>query len=233
MTAYIKSNLQEIKEKMSKSAELVGKSLDDLTLIGITKYATTEQIAELYRLGVTNIGENKVQDALPKIEELEDLEINWHFVGHLQSNKVKYLINHISLYQALDRTSLAKELHKRADKNNVNVNALVQINIAGDENKFGLSQEETEHFIEKVLNNYPRINIKGLMTMPPYFSEPEQVRPYYSRMRELFELFKTKFGEQHFQYLSMGMSHDYHIAIEEGANMVRVGRSLFTQREEG
>ncbi len=233
MTTYIKENLQEIKSNISGAAKIAGKSDQEITLVAVTKYASIAQIKEIYKLGITEIGENKVQSALPKIEELEENKINWHFVGHLQSNKVKYLIDHIYIYQSLDRISLAKELNRRADRNNSNVKTLIQINIAGDDNKYGLTVEESEPFIEKILENYPRISINGLMTMIPFFYDPEEGRRYYARVKDLFDKLRDKFGKEYFQYLSMGMSHDYYIAIEEGANMVRIGRSLFNTREEG
>ncbi len=233
MPGEIKKNVKWVYQQIEESARKSYKSKEDIRLVAVTKYAGIEQIEELVRFGVTEIGENKVQEALPKIESLSDMNITWHFVGHLQSNKVKYVIDHISLYQSLDRISLAKELNKRAQKKNRKINALVQVNIGEEEQKHGLSIEEVESFVDLVLNECNYLNIQGLMTMPPYTPDPEDNRALFNRMKQLFDLLSDKFGHEYFQYLSMGMSHDFQVAIEEGANMVRIGRVLFQTQNEG
>ncbi|OWZ84143.1 YggS family pyridoxal phosphate-dependent enzyme [Natranaerobius trueperi] len=228
----IKYNLSDIKHCISEAAKKAGTSENDIKMVAVTKYANLDQMNKLLDLGVTDLGENKVQTAVPKIEKLGD-QVNWHFVGHLQSNKVKYLINYVDLIHSLDRKSLAKELDKRAKKDDIYVDALVQVNIAQDESKYGISPDQVTPFIDKTMNSYPNINIRGLMTMTPYYPDPEEIRPYYVKMTELFRKIKDEFEIDDFKYLSMGMSHDFPIAIEEGANLVRIGRAFFKSREEG
>ncbi|UMZ73270.1 YggS family pyridoxal phosphate-dependent enzyme [Natranaerofaba carboxydovora] len=224
----LNENLNEILEKINNSLSTSSYELDDITLVTVTKNATIEQIKEANELGLKDIGENKVQKALPQMNELEGLNINWHFIGHLQSNKVKYIIDKVHLIQSLDRHSLASEINNRAKNLARKIDTLVQVNIALEETKYGLAPDYVLNFVEEVLENYPFIRIRGLMTIAPFDEKPESLRPYFTRMRQLFEETGEKFDlKDDFNILSMGMSNDYQIALEEGSNMIRIGSSLF------
>ncbi len=228
----IRLNVDEVYHQIKMAAQKVGKSPEDITLVGVTKYADLEETRNLVQAGVNNIGENRVQEAVPKMDQMVDLPVSWHFVGHLQSNKVKYVIDYVTLYHSLDRHSLAKELNKRGEEKGIKVPALVQVNVAKEERKHGVPPENMMSFVAEVLSRYEYIDLQGLMTMTPYDPNVENTRGYYGQMYDLFCQLEQKYGSDVCQYLSMGMSHDYHVAIEEGANMVRVGRALFKSRGE-
>ena len=186
-------------------------------------------INEAIKLGVTDIGENKVQEIEEKYDKIEG-NVRWHMIGHLQSNKVKYIIDKVSLIHSLDRKSLAKEIQKRAEQNNIVAEVLVQVNVSEEESKFGLKVEETLPFIES-LDKYKNIKVMGLMTMAPHVEDVEKTRPVFKKLRELSEEIKAKnFENTEMKYLSMGMTNDYQVALEEGANLVRVGTGIFGER---
>jgi len=223
----ISDNIQNLKEKINMSLQKSIYTLEEINLVAVTKNATLDQVKAAYDHGIINIGENKVQKLVPQMNEMEDYEINWHFIGHLQTNKVKYIIDRVNLVQSLDRYSLARELNKRAEWEDIDVNVLVQVNIALEDSKYGLNPDKLFTFVEDVLKYYPRIKVKGLMTIAPFDDNPEVLRPYFYKMRQLFDKCKERFNLVEFDTLSMGMSNDYQIALEEGANMIRVGSALF------
>lgn len=226
----IAQNLEKVKKNIEKSLPRSMYSIEDITLVAVAKNATLEQIKAINELGIKDIGENIVQKLVPQMKSTKSLDINWHFVGHLQSNKVKYVIDKVHLIHSLERYSLAGELNKRANFLGIEkVDSLVQVNIALEETKYGLHPDEVFKFIEEVLKNYPKVKLKGLMAIAPYMEQSEELRPYFFQMRSLFEKAREEFsfsGDE-FDTLSMGMSNDYHIAIEEGSNMVRLGTILF------
>ena len=186
-------------------------------------------INEAIKLGVTDIGENKVQEIEEKYDQVEG-NVRWHMIGHLQSNKVKYIIDKVSLIHSLDRKSLAKEIQKRAEQSDIVAEVLIQVNVAEEESKFGLKVEQTIPFIES-LSHYKNIRVMGLMTMAPCEDDVEDTRPVFRELRELSEKIKTEnFENVEMKYLSMGMTNDYQIALEEGANLVRVGTGIFGER---
>lgn len=200
-----------------------------MTLIAVTKTVDVETIKEAIELGVTDIGENKVQELEKKIEEIGD-NVDYHMIGHLQTNKVKYIIDKVKLIHSLDRKSLVKELNKRAKQNNLVIDALVQVNVAEEETKFGLEVSQVLPFIEKVLE-FENIRIRGLMTMAPHTDDEKVLRQVFRTMYELQEEIKAhNYENLSMDYLSMGMTNDYEIAIEEGSNMVRVGTAIFGGR---
>jgi pyridoxal phosphate enzyme (YggS family) len=183
-----------------------------------------------FELGLTTFGENRVQEFLRKWEELKDLPIEWHFIGRLQSNKVKYIIDKVKLIHSVDRTSLVDELQKRATKKGIGkVPVLLEVNVGGEETKGGVEPENTPALLEYILENAPSLEVRGLMTIPPYRENPEEVRPYFARLRELRDNLEKAFGLK-LPELSMGMSHDYEVAIEEGATIVRIGSAIFGER---
>lgn len=216
-------------KNIEEAALKTGRSVEDITLIAVTKTVDVEVMNEAIKLGINNIGESRVQEILRKYDLIKDNPI-WHMIGHLQTNKVKYIIDKIDLIHSLDRLSLAQELYKRAEQHNIFVNALIQVNIAEEDSKYGLYGDEVIPFIEEIIK-YSRIKIKGLMTIAPYAENPEEVRYVFRQLKGLSEeLKKLGYPNVEMKYLSMGMTNDYKIAIEEGSNMVRIGTGIFGER---
>lgn len=222
----INERLTSIREKISEAAVKGGYDPGDVKLVAVTKNVSTGVINEAVKTGITDLGENRLQEALPKIAGLPE-DINWHFIGYLQTNKVKDVIDNFSLIHSLDRWKLAQALEKRAQQTDTDVAALVQINTSGEETKYGLAPEELEDFLTDI-KELKRVKVKGLMSMAPFTEDPEETRPYFRMLRDLKE--KTEIPGIELRYLSMGMTNDYHIAVEEGANIVRVGTALFGGR---
>jgi pyridoxal phosphate enzyme (YggS family) len=197
-----------------------------VTLVAVTKTRTPEQLNEVLAAGQNILGENRVQELMDKYDAVNP-GADWHIIGHLQSNKVKYIADKVVLVHSLESESLAKELNRRMLEIGHPMDCLVQVNIADEESKFGLAKEEVVPFLEMV-SNMPGIHVKGLMNIAPFFEDTEQVRPIFREMYQLFqELKERQIPGIDMEILSMGMSHDYQVAIEEGANMIRVGRSMF------
>ena len=224
-----KSRLREINENINNAAVKSGRNFSDISMIAVTKTVNADIINAAYEFGVKEIGENKVQELLGKLDQLNKNFII-HFIGHLQTNKVKYIMNNVRLIQSLDRLSLAGEIDSRAKKLGMVFPVLLEINIGSEESKSGLGTEDLKPFIEEI-SQFENICVKGLMTVAPYMEDPERVRPYFRRMKELFEASKGS-GRKDFsmEYLSMGMSNDYEVAVEEGADMIRLGTALFGDR---
>jgi len=224
----IVKNIARVRAEIDRAAARRGRDPKEITLIAVTKNVPVARINAAIAAGITDLGENRVQEALKKQREVI-APVKWHFIGHLQRNKVKHCITSFALIHSLDRLPLAQEIQRRAAQLGVVVPCLVQVNVAGEESKFGLPPAELEPFLRQVA---PLKNIKicGLMTIAPYFDEPEAARPVFRRLRELFEQGDYPAGVS-MQYLSMGMSNDYIVAVEEGANMVRIGTALFGKRE--
>lgn len=226
---YLKENLITINEKVEKALNRSGRS-DDVKLIAVTKTIDIDRIKEVINLGITDIGENKVQELEIKIPILGN-SVNYHMIGYLQSNKVKYIIDKMKLVHSLDRKSLAQEIDKRGKQNNTVVDALIQINVAEEESKFGLRVEEVLPFIEEVLL-YDNIRIKGLMTIAPNTDDESLLRNVFRTMYKIKEdIISRNYPNLSMDYLSMGMTNDYEIAIEEGSNMIRVGTGIFGKRK--
>lgn len=225
----IKSNLAEIEERIAKAAARFGRKPEEIELVAVTKTVPVPRIREALAAGITNLGENRVQELRAKYEEIGS-EANWHLIGHLQTNKVKYIVDKVVLIHSLDRYSLAQELQKRAEAIDRVIPVLVQVNIAEEETKFGLHRDEVIPFLEKIA---PMSNIKvqGLMTIAPLVSAQETVRPVFRSLYRLAqEIADLNYDHVEMRYLSMGMTNDYEVAIEEGANMVRIGSGIFGQR---
>lgn len=227
---YLKENLEELILDIEESAKKVGKTKEDIKLVGVTKTIDLDVIEEAIRLGLTDIGENRVQELTDKMDNINE-DVNFHMIGHLQSNKVKDIIGRVELIHSLDRKSLAKEINKRAKQNDISVDALIQVNISGEESKFGLEPKDVKKFIEDI-EKYGNINIRGLMTIAPHTNDEKIIRETFSGLRKLSEdIEKSNYKNVSMDYLSMGMTNDYKIAIEEGANIIRVGRKIFGDRE--
>ena len=222
----IKNNLEIINEKIKKAAFKVNRNPQEIKLVAVTKTTTIEQIKEAISAGVKIIGENKVQEAKEKYQILT-ADIEWHLVGHLQTNKVKYAIEIFDLIHSVDSIKLAKEIDRRSLQFGMMTNVLIEVNVSGEETKYGIKPEEVEPFLKEI-SEFSRIKVRGLMTIAPIVEDKEEVRPYFRKLRELFEKIKIKnIKNIRMNYLSMGMTEDFEVAIEEGANMVRIGRGIF------
>jgi len=222
----IKNNLEIINEKIKKAALKASRNPKGIKLVAVTKTATIEQIKEAISVGVKIIGENKVQEAKEKYQILS-ANIEWHLVGHLQTNKVKYAIEIFDLIHSVDSIKLAKEIDKRSLQFGMITNVLVEVNVSGEETKYGIKPEEVEPFLKEI-SEFSRTRVRGLMTIAPIAEDKEEVRPYFRKLRELFEKIKSKnIKNVKMDYLSMGMTEDFEVAVEEGANMVRIGRGIF------
>ena len=224
----IAENIAEIRLNIEKARKNSPHPEQDVTLVAVTKMHNTEEIAEVLAAGQYILGENRVQELLDKYDNVDDT-VTWHIIGHLQSNKVKYITEKVALVHSLESESLANELNNRMQSLGKTMDCLVQVNIADEESKFGLEKSEVIPFLQKV-STLPGIQVKGLMHIAPYFEDPEDVRPIFREMYQLFEEIKTlQIPGISMEILSMGMSHDYQVAIEEGANMIRVGSSIFAK----
>jgi len=221
--------LEEVFSRIEKACERSGRKKEEVRLLGATKTVPPERIKEFYECGLNLFGENRAQEFLKKYEALKGLNIEWHFIGRLQTNKVKYLMGKVKLIHSLDRKNLADEIQKRASKKNMVQDVLIEVNLGDEETKGGVSPEELEELYEYTLN-LPNLRVMGLMAIPPYLENPEEVRPYFRKLRELKEKLEEKYKTK-MPHLSMGMSHDFEVAIEEGATIVRIGTLLFGERK--
>lgn len=229
MYTYIKDNLNEVKDRIAQAAIRSGRQPEEITLIAVTKTLPVDVINAAMTFGVTDIGENKVQEVMDKYDSILN-EPKWHLIGHLQSNKVKYIADKVSLIHSVDSLRLAEEISKRCEKIEKVMDVLIQINVAEEDTKFGIKREEIYELVEQV-STLPNIRIKGLMAIAPNTDNDKALRKYFSEMKDIFEtLKKTMYNRTDMTYLSMGMSNDYEIAIEEGANMVRIGTGIFGAR---
>jgi len=225
----VTENYKEILEIVNTSAVKSGRTENDVLLIAVSKTKPCEDIEKLYNIGVRDFGENKVQELCTKYEQLPK-DIKWHLIGHLQRNKVKYIVDKVHLIHSVDSVRLASEIQHEAEKKNVIVNILVQVNVASEESKFGLDTLETEEIIRNIAT-MPNIRIQGLMTIAPFVDDGEDNREIFRKLKQLSVDIETKnIDNVCMNVLSMGMSGDYTVAIEEGATMVRVGTSIFGER---
>ena len=225
----IQHNVSRVMERISEAAHRSGRNPDDITVVAVTKTVKTDEIMDAINAGIRHIGENRVQEFLEKHKDIP-VYVNRHFIGRLQTNKVKYIVDKVDLIHSLDRLKLAEEIDKRAMAIDRIVPVLIQVNIAGEATKTGVMPEELHKFIEE-LTPYNNIQIKGLMTIAPFLKDSEDVRPYFAGMRKLYqEIKEAKYSNVKMEYLSMGMTNDFEVAIEEGANIVRIGRAIFGER---
>ena len=226
---HIKERLEEVRCRVCQAAQKIGTRPEDIRLIAVTKNVDIDRINHILNLGITDIGENRVQEILSKYGRVNSA-VNWHLIGHLQTNKVKYIVDKTYLIHSLDSIKLAGELDKAAGKADRILDVLIQVNVSGEDTKYGVLMNGYHEFV-KQLEQYQNIRVKGLMTIAPYTIDEEEVRPYFRKLRELYEETKAKLTlGQNMEYLSMGMTNDYRVAIEEGSNMVRLGTALFGKR---
>jgi pyridoxal phosphate enzyme (YggS family) len=223
----IKENLLRVMERIEKAAQKVRRNPNEIRLVAVSKTVEAARIKEAIEAGVSILGENYIQEAQKKIEEI-GWPVSWHFIGHLQSNKAKYAIRLFDMVHSLDSIPLAEELNRRAEQADRVIKVLVEVNLSKEATKFGTDEEMVLNLAKRV-QNLNHLSLEGLMTMPPYFDSPEMSRPYYIALRELKQRM-VKAGIP-MKELSMGMSNDFEIAIEEGATYVRVGTAIFGPRE--
>jgi len=219
--------LQAIRERIGHAAERAGRPPADVRLLGASKTVSVEVLREFRSLGLHRFGENRVQEALPKVEALGS-GVEWHFIGHLQKNKVKSVVGHFEIIHSLDSLGLAKAINQYCEKIGKGQPVLLEVNVSGESSKEGFNFQEVEKAV-KALNDFPRVEVRGLMTVPPHASDPEFSRPYFRLLNGLRNKLEQLSGRP-FPELSMGMSNDFEVAIEEGATIVRIGTALFGER---
>ena len=225
----IRANLEKINEQIKTAAEGCGRSADDVLLVAVSKTRTPEEINIAIDAGVTDIGENKVQEIMDKYDAVKP--VKWHMIGHLQTNKVKYIIDKVSMIHSVDSYKLAVEIDKRAKSHGITMDILLQVNSAQEESKFGITTDETEKLIHDILENCENIRIRGLMCIAPFAENPEEIKVYFEDVKKQYDQFgRIEHERLDFKYLSMGMSHDFTVAIEAGSNLVRVGSAIFGER---
>ncbi len=226
----LSDNLHEVQENIRKACERSGRNPEDVTLIAVSKTKPVSDIQQIYAAGIREFGENKVQEMNDKQKVLPG-DINWHMIGHLQRNKVKYIVDNVAMIHSVDSVRLAEEISKEAVKKNVAVDILVEVNVAKEESKFGLYTEDVGQFVEQI-SKLPGINIKGLMTSAPFVDNPEDNRQYFKKLKDLsVDINAKNIDNVHMDFLSMGMTNDYVVAVEEGATHVRVGTAIFGHRD--
>lgn len=226
----IKDNLSEIRSKIEKAAKKVNRDSEEITLLAVTKTVDVDLVNEAMNEGITSVGENKPQELARKYDIIGD-KLNWHLIGTLQTNKVKYIIDKVCMIHSLDRIALCEEIQKRAEQINREIDCLIQVNISKEESKHGLDKDEVVDFVKEVSEKYKNIKIKGLMTMAPFVEDENEIRGVFKGLKDLSTQIKElNIPNVEMDALSMGMSHDYEIAIEEGATIVRVGTSIFGER---
>lgn len=226
----IKENLEYVENRISEACKRAGRDRSEVTLIAVSKTKPVSDIREAMACGITVFGENKVQEMRDKHNEITE-PLSWHMIGHLQANKVKYLPGVACMIHSVDNKKLADEIEKQASKHDIVMDVLVEVNMAHEDTKFGLSPDEAIDFVKEI-STLPHLNIRGFMTIAPYTEDPESNRVYFRGLREL----KDKVNELNIpgvkmDTLSMGMTGDYEVAIEEGATFVRVGTGIFGERD--
>ena len=225
----LKEQLMEVEAKIQAACDRSGRDRSEVTLIAVSKTKPLPVLKEAYELGVRAFGENKVQELDEKHGLLPD-DIHWHMIGHLQTNKVKYIIDKVDLIHSVDTLKLAETIEKEAAKRNITARVLIEVNVAEEESKFGLKVEEVIPFVEKIAT-FPHLRVCGLMTIAPFVENPEENRPIFANLHKLsVDIGMKNIDNVNVSILSMGMTNDYEVAIEEGATMVRVGTGIFGAR---
>ena len=227
----LRENLELVENNILEACRRSGRDRSEVTLIAVSKTKPVSMLREAYDLGIRTFGENKVQELTDKYEVLPH-DIEWHLIGHLQTNKVKYIIDKVCMIHSVDSLHLAKEIDKKeAAKHQMTVDILIEVNVAKEESKFGLMPEELDAFVDKIAD-FPHIRVKGLMTIAPFVADPEENRPIFAHLRKLsVDIAAKNIDNITMSILSMGMTNDYQVAIEEGATMVRVGTGIFGARD--
>ncbi len=222
-------NLMSVEKRIEEACKRANRAREEVTLIAVSKTKPVSMLEVIYNEGIRDFGENKVQELTEKYEQLPE-DVKWHMIGHLQRNKVKYIVDKVKLIHSVDSVRLAESIEQEAAKKNVEVDILIEVNVAEEDSKFGLKVDEVLPLIETI-SAFPHIHIKGLMTIAPYVENPEENRPVFARLRKLsVDIAKKNIDNVSVDILSMGMTNDYEVAIEEGATIVRVGTGIFGER---
>ena len=226
----IKENIKQVEKNIENACQKAARDAAEVTLIAVSKTKPVSMLEEAYECGCRHFGENKVQELVEKYEVMPK-DIKWHMIGHLQRNKVKYIVDKVYLIHSVDSLRLAEEISKEAVKKNVNVNILVEVNVAEEESKFGTTSEAAIELVQEI-SSLPNISIKGLMTIAPYVENAEENRQYFAKLRQLsVDIMNKNIDNVSMGVLSMGMTGDYQVAVEEGATYVRVGTGIFGERD--
>jgi pyridoxal phosphate enzyme (YggS family) len=236
----IQANITAVRGEIAEAAKRAGRDPSKVKLIAVSKTRPAEAVAEALLAGTFEFGENRVQELLDKQKDIQDIDgvqdkipnIKWNLIGHLQRNKVKSIINKIALLHSLDSYRLAQEIELRAAAANASMDVLIQVNAGGEAQKTGIAPGECEQFLASIVSDCPHIRVRGLMAVVPFVSDPEDVRDYFRRTRALYDRLKDGYADKgaDLTELSMGMTGDYKVAVEEGATMVRVGTAIFGER---
>jgi pyridoxal phosphate enzyme (YggS family) len=230
MAAEIEKNLNHVKEEINEACKRAGRDPKEVTLIAVSKTKPIEDLRAAYAAGARDFGENKVQELTGKIEEMP-ADIRWHMIGHLQRNKVKYIAGKVSLIHSVDSYRLAEEINIQAKKNNCTIPILIEVNYAKENSKFGIAPEEIKELVQEI-SELENVKIKGLMTIAPFVEDPEENREIFRGMKELsVDIARENIDNVEMEVLSMGMTNDYIVAVEEGSTMVRVGTGIFGARD--
>ncbi len=228
----IAGNLSRVQERIAAAAERAGRDPSEIELVAVTKGFPADYIMRAAEAGVRIVGENRAREAASKYLEVSSKvppELEWHFIGYLQTNKAKSVVKFSDLIHSLDRESLAKELDKRASEAGKTQRVLIEVNVAGEQEKSGIEPSVLEAFVDTFVS-YPNLRLEGLMTMAPMAADPEFIRHVFSHLKLLYDKVNDKLDSTYFKRLSMGMTDDFEVAIEEGSNMVRIGRAIFGDR---
>lgn len=230
METMLCNNLKKVEENICAACAKAGRNRKEVTLIAVSKTKPVDMLRTVYDQGIREFGENKVQEMCDKIDVLPQ-DIRWHMIGHLQRNKVKYIVDKVALIHSVDSLRLAETIENEAAKHNMTVPILIEVNVAQEESKFGLKTEEVLSLVESVAA-LPHINIKGLMTIAPYVEDPEENRGIFRQLKKLsVDIAAKNINNVNMSVLSMGMTGDYQVAVQEGATMVRVGTGIFGERD--
>ena len=226
----IGENIKHVTARRNAAAERSGRAGDDVLLVAVTKLHSAEEINEAIDCGITDIGENKVQEIMDKYDHVKP--VRWHLIGHLQTNKVKYIIDKVCMIHSVDSLHLAQEINKRAEQHGLTMDILIQVNSAMEESKFGITTGQTGELIRQILDTCPHVRIRGLMCIAPFEENPEDARVYFAEVKKLYDEYgRIEHERLDFKYLSMGMSNDFEVAIEAGSNLIRVGTLIFGARD--
>lgn len=232
----VAQNIREVEEKIAAAAQKSGRKAEDILLLAVSKTKPVELIGEAVQAGLISLGENRVQEIMEKYEPMQAYapageRIHWHLIGHLQTNKVKYIIDKVDMIHSVESLKLAEEIEKRAAAANRVMDVLIEVNMAGEESKFGVAPADTEDML-RALSKMAHLRVRGLMTVAPFVENQEENREVFRQMRELLvDMNAKKIDNIKMDTLSMGMTGDYAVAIEEGATIVRVGTGIFGERE--
>ncbi len=225
----LKKRLENVTHRINNAALKCNRDPESIHLVAVTKAVSTSRVREAIEAGVTTLGENYVQEARDKFNVLGIYPVSWHFIGHLQSNKAKYAVRLFDLIHSVDTLKLARELNKQAKKVNKIQDVLIQINISKESSKSGSDIENAANLIKDMVL-FENLSVKGLMAMPPFFNDPEKSRPYFIALRKLRDQIQNAFSGVLLNELSMGMTGDFEVAVEEGATIVRIGTAIFGER---